>query len=342
MAIRQRGKGYQVDFAVKGVRYRTTTTTREAALQWEAETRAAIASGKPVGTGTPQPARSKSVTMGELRDLTIETYWRGTKGEKSALLNSQGVVDYFGADTLPSSIDEVKIHEYTLHLRRDGKAGSTINSKLSALSKMLKLAKKLRLIKERPEIDRVKNAKGRETFVSPEREAALLAQLLFLGAKDIHDLVIFLLDTGARTGEALRLRWENVYADRVVFMDTKNGKNRAVPLTKRAREVLAQKDRSIAGPFTDIKKNGRLRGMWDRAKYQLGLSDDKEFVPHLLRHTFCSRLVQRGVPLVVVKELAGHADISTTMRYSHLSPVNLISAIEALEKGDNVTHLRAV
>lgn len=39
---------------------------------------------------------------------------------------------------------------------------------------------------------------------------------------------------------------------------------------------------------------------------------------HVLRHTFCSHLAMRGAPAVTLKELAGHANLSTTMRYMHL------------------------
>ena len=41
---------------------------------------------------------------------------------------------------------------------------------------------------------------------------------------------------------------------------------------------------------------------------------------HILRHTFCSHLAMQGAPARAIKELAGHANLSTTMRYMHLSP----------------------
>lgn len=52
---------------------------------------------------------------------------------------------------------------------------------------------------------------------------------------------------------------------------------------------------------------------------------------HILRHTFCSRLAMRGVPVKAIQELAGHAALSTTMRYLHLSPAVRREAIRALE-----------
>jgi site-specific recombinase XerD len=53
---------------------------------------------------------------------------------------------------------------------------------------------------------------------------------------------------------------------------------------------------------------------------------------HRLRHTFCSHLAMRGAPAKAIQELAGHADLSTTMRYMHLSPASLNQAIHLLEQ----------
>jgi site-specific recombinase XerD len=51
---------------------------------------------------------------------------------------------------------------------------------------------------------------------------------------------------------------------------------------------------------------------------------------HILRHTFCSHLAMRGAPAKAIQELAGHSDLSMTMRYMHLSPAARDSAIGLL------------
>jgi integrase len=56
---------------------------------------------------------------------------------------------------------------------------------------------------------------------------------------------------------------------------------------------------------------------------------------HILRHTFCSQLATRNAPMKAIQELAGHADLSTTMRYMHLSPASRDGAIKLLERGDS-------
>jgi hypothetical protein len=62
----------------------------------------------------------------------------------------------------------------------------------------------------------------------------------------------------------------------------------------------------------------------------MGLEADAEFVIHALRHTFASRLVQRGVRIEVVSKLLGHKTLQQTMVYAHLAGHNYQSAIDVL------------
>ncbi len=52
---------------------------------------------------------------------------------------------------------------------------------------------------------------------------------------------------------------------------------------------------------------------------------------HILRHTFCSHLAMKGAPARAIQEVAGHADLSTTQRYMHLSPAATEEAIRLLD-----------
>jgi site-specific recombinase XerD len=71
-----------------------------------------------------------------------------------------------------------------------------------------------------------------------------------------------------------------------------------------------------------------LTEAFNKASRRAGL---ERLGPHVLRHTFASRLVMAGVDLRMVQELLGHKNILMTMRYAHLSPDHKRAAVEALE-----------
>ncbi len=72
-----------------------------------------------------------------------------------------------------------------------------------------------------------------------------------------------------------------------------------------------------------------LRDMVEAAQRRAGLRVTGKI--HMLRHTFCSRLAMKGAPARAIQELAGHAHLSTTQRYMHLSPAAVDGAIRLLE-----------
>ncbi len=63
----------------------------------------------------------------------------------------------------------------------------------------------------------------------------------------------------------------------------------------------------------------------------MGLQNDREFVLHALRHTCASRLLNKGVDIVTIRDWLGHADIKTTMIYAHLAPNRLAHAAAILD-----------
>jgi len=86
--------------------------------------------------------------------------------------------------------------------------------------------------------------------------------------------------------------------------------------------VLYSDDKSVAD-------RDALASWIRRAERRAGLPVTGKL--HMLRHTFCSRLAARGATSMEIKELAGHADLTTTMRYMHLSPSAKREAIKLLD-----------
>lgn len=113
---------------------------------------------------------------------------------------------------------------------------------------------------------------------------------------------------------------------------TKNGKARASPFNEilwglfsqlRTRQDVPWVFHNAAGHRWDDVRHG-----FDRACDAAGLTD---FHFHDLRHTFASWLIMRGVPLATVSNLLGHTSPSMTLRYVHLSPKHLTSAVRLLD-----------
>ncbi|WP_244561748.1 tyrosine-type recombinase/integrase [Mesorhizobium australicum] len=215
-------------------------------------------------------------------------------------------------------------------LRRRGNSNGTINRKLSALSKLLKKARQMGEVHSLPEIRRLKERAGRIRFLDYDEEARLFSSIR-VRSETYANLSLFLVDTGARLGEAIGARWNDIEEGRVTFWLTKSGRSRTVPLTHRAQRALqAQRGRAI-GPFIDVKQY-QFRIAWHQAKAEVGLGRDADVVPHVLRHTCASRLVRGGVDIRRVQTWLGHQTLQMTMRYAHLATHDLDACLSVLEE----------
>jgi integrase len=227
----------------------------------------------------------------------------------------------FGQETLDGLIGA---------LRERGNSNATINRKMAALSKLLRKACKMGDIFSLPEFRRQKERSGRIRFLEHDEEEKLFAHIR-QQSLEYYQLSVFLVDTGARLGEAIGLRWNDIHAGTVTFWLTKSGRSRSIPLTQRVRDILATLDRTGAGPFCKIKQY-QFRAVWHEAKNEIGLSNDHELVPHCLRHTCASRLVRGGIDIRRVQMWLGHQTLQMTMRYSHLATHDLDVCVPILER----------
>jgi integrase len=246
-------------------------------------------------------------------------------GELDEILSGQRF-SAFGQETLDS---------LTLTLRQRGNSNATINRKMAALSKLLRKAHKMGDIHSLPEFRRQKEGAGRIRFLEPDEEDRLFAAIRYR-CKDSYRLSLFLVDTGCRLGEAIGLIWNDVQETRVSFWLTKSGRSRSVPLTRRAAETVRKPafvpgERPPKGPFAMLTQP-QFRAVWNDAKADVGLGSDVQVVPHVLRHTCASRLVQGGIDLRRVQMWLGHQTLSMTMRYSHLATNDLDRCVVVLER----------
>lgn len=222
------------------------------------------------------------------------------------------------------------VDRLTGELRKRGNSNATINRKMAALSKLLRKAFKMGDLVSLPEFRRQKEKAGRIRFLEEDEEERLFDAIK---TKDehYHGLCVFLVDTGARLGEGIGLRWNDVHDRRATFWITKSGKSRTVPLTARAAQSVADQAGRPDGPFADIDQQ-RFRAVWNAAKEQVGLGRDDDVVPHVLRHTCASRLVRGGIDIRRVQMWLGHQTLQMTMRYAHLASHDLDVCLPVLER----------
>ena len=141
--------------------------------------------------------------------------------------------------------------------------------------------------------------------------------------------------TGMRRGELLSLKWEQIRNGFIYLTETKSGKARQIPINDRLAEVLKEVRRGnqLKSPFVFCDSQGRrfyhVRRSFVSACRRAGI---EAFRFHDLRHTCASHLVMAGVDLTTVKELLGHKDIKTTLRYAHLAPSHKVKAVDILDR----------
>ncbi len=148
-----------------------------------------------------------------------------------------------------------------------------------------------------------------------------------------HYIISCLIDLGCRVSELLGLekRYVDFDNNQINFNERKNDNAVAVPMTDRVKKIMklyCYNKRDFDRVFN--LEYDQLNGIWQEARKSLGYADKKFYTLHLCRHTTASRLVQRGVPLLLVKDWLGHEDIKTTMIYAHLQPRALHSVVGVL------------
>ncbi len=177
-------------------------------------------------------------------------------------------------------------------------------------------------------------AKERVRFLSKDEEEGVREKIRehWTAREAEFDL---LLHTGMRSGEAYLLTWELVDLDRGVIDVPKDGKTgwRQIPINSICRDALETLHRQSRGSEFVIPRCGKKGQNWILGEW-FGDAVEKAGVvhctPHVLRHTFASRLVMAGVDLRQVQQFLGHSSIVMTMRYAHLSPEHGQAAIEKL------------
>lgn len=224
---------------------------------------------------------------------------------------------------------------------------STANHIITNLKTFLNYAVSKRYLSQNQikKIKRFKVDKVPPRFLS---KAEILEVLKAAEKQSIYSMVATAIYSGVRLGELKRLTWEDIDFTRgeIMIRLSKPGKFRVVPLHPSLRKILhpiAQK-RGSCFNFQNIRRifrevcldSGNYHEIASETQRKNGIKYKfkKKVVNigwHTFRHTFASQLIMSGVDIVTVSKLLGHASISTTMIYSHLSQEHLKESIKSLQ-----------
>jgi integrase len=177
---------------------------------------------------------------------------------------------------------------------------------------------------------------ARRRYLSPEELQRLIKALAEFPEKDIADAVRLLLLTGARRGEVLSMKYANLNLTAGTWSkppsSTKQGEHHQVPLSAPARQLLAERMGRKADReeyvFPGHGSRDHLGDFWHSWRKICKAAGLREFRLHDLRHSYASQLVSGGASLPLIGALLGHANVSTTARYSHLFDDPLRKATE--------------
>lgn len=255
-----------------------------------------------------------------------------------------GYIRYLEKEVQPGSLDGVTrahILGYLQVLERGGKSPRTISRHISSIRSFHQFLVRERITTTDPtiQLDLPKLEMKLPRVLSVGEVDSLIAAPDRSKPAGIRDraMLEMLYGTGMRVSECIGMNTGDVHLSMgFARVFGKGGKERIVPLgrnaidavtayVEQARPLMLKGDRSQDALFVN-SRGGRLtrQGVWkllNQHAKKAGIT--KELTPHTLRHSFATHLVENGADLRAIQEMLGHADISTTQIYTHVSKTRL-------------------
>jgi len=251
----------------------------------------------------------------------------------------------------PKTIDSVWVRRWMVSLMNEGYSPLSVNRKLSSLKSFFRYLCKNKQIESSP----IKNLRGPKVskplphFVKDLDMKTLFSEWdgadAFEGERDKAILDVFY-TTGIRCAELVGLKNEDIdFHAKLIKVTGKRNKQRLIPfsgtLSETMQSYINRRNETIETPESNaffVRKNGeKLSNSIVYAIVHKRLSEIPNLSkksPHVLRHTFATSMLNNGADLNAVKELLGHASLSSTEVYTH-------TTFEELKKVYHQAHPRA-
>ena len=243
----------------------------------------------------------------------------------------------------PDQLGPEHVRQFQLYLVRERKLQpSTVLLQMSAIRFLF--VKTLKRNYRRDDLPLPKAPRRLPTILSPEEVAKLIAAAANLRHRTI---LMALYATGMRRSELCHLKTDDVDIARMVIhiRQGKGGNDRDVPLSPKLLEQLrlyfpSLKPRPAGWLFPSLQLRRpdqpiETKTVWHacrQAAHRAGIT--KSVHPHTLRHSFATHLLEGGADLRTIQLLLGHADLSDTALYLHLSTLHLKAATNPLDALD--------
>lgn len=236
----------------------------------------------------------------------------------------------------PARVQHAAITVYLINLRRQGRAASTVKRRTAAIRSFYKYLQREGVLAHDPTLDLASPRLPRRlprilTVIEVEKLLAAPNPSLREGVRD-KALLELMYATGLRVSETVGLDLSDLdLAHEVVRCIGKGNKERLVPLGSQAvralREYLGKARPQLARRHsTQALFVSRLGGRFSRQgcwklirRYARRSGITTRVTPHTLRHSFATHLLEGGADLRAVQEMLGHATISMTQVYTHLT-----------------------
>ena len=282
--------------------------------------------------------KTKMPTLSEATKVVYRRRKNGTKSAANFLIGMKHNIKALG-DLPVNKITRPLVNKMMdYHKEKLKNSNAVINQKMGYLRVVLSemeedgFIEMIKMPKPRP----TKNSKVH--YLTEDMEKELLDYLYSRQNPNTYmaaEIVKCLIDLGCRVNELINLefRFVDFENNQINFIDRKNDQAVAVPMTDRVQKIMKKCFSYGARPTEKVfcgVNYAWLNNIWQKARKDLGYADKKFYTIHLCRHTCASRLVQRGVPILLVKDWLGHEDIENTMIYAHLAPKALHSVVNVL------------
>ena len=304
-------------------------------------------------------ARMGQLGLDPVAPMTLAAFAREFLDRDVAVNTPRTLARYEGAftrvraalgDRLLQDITTDDVQGYKADRMKDGMKPATINRELAFLRRVFNVALQRNKVGHTPfrhngvvVVKLLREDNQRERYLSDDEETRLRVACEASRYPWLLSIVVTALHSWLRRIEMLSLRWRNVdLVQRQLIIRPTNHKNHrrlVIPINDHLHDALAAHrfDSSGAkkGPEALVFTNEidepirSVRTAWENAVARAGLVN---FHFHDLRHTFASRLIEEGVPLLHVSKLLGHSTILMTQRYSHASEDALHDAVRRLDR----------